>query len=93
MNWYYIALNIVISTIISFQVVKYGTKVPDIIKCRRIEVSESVDTRQLVTGYIWVGVPDRYGEQPAVTINAGNDFAGINVTNGREYKSLWLEGK
>lgn len=66
-------------------------RMPEVIRCERLEASESVNARQVITGYMMVRVPELSGDRGCVTINAGNRWAGINVTDGRDCESLWVE--
>lgn len=84
--------NIVASaTVAGVIVLNVERPLPETIYCERIVASQGVETRQVVTGYVWVGVPHRYGEQPAITLNAGNNFAGVQVTDGERCETLWVE--
>lgn len=86
--------NAVLSAAIAHGIVKHvEPTLPPIIRCERLEATESINARQLVTGYVRVQVPGRSSDllQPVVTIGAGQDFAGVQVTDGSSVKMLWVD--
>ena len=89
-----VLVNAIVSCCVAYVVARsLPTRLPETIKCKRLEASESVDTRQLVTGYVWVGVPGCSGRQGSISMSAGRDWAGINVSDGNETDSLWVESR
>jgi FlaG/FlaF family flagellin (archaellin) len=52
---------------------------------------ESVTSTAVYTGYVSVRPRNLSGEQPSITINAGPDFAGIQVNAGDKFETVWVE--
>lgn len=57
------------------------------VRCERLEA------KIICTEYVNIRDQSRYGDQPQITLSTGNDFAGINLTDGRHSASVWATTK
>lgn len=50
---------------------------------------DTIECRAIYPEYIAVRQRDKCGEQPAITFCVTEDSAGINVTNGKDFATVW----
>jgi len=65
-------------------------RLPETIECKELK-TESVRSGQTITGYLNVRIPGSAGRTGSVTLNAGEDWAGMNVSDGKTVQAFWVE--